>query len=210
MTALSERAAYSSETKLLEDFSQQVFSVLGSPITPRRIANVIRRSNEQSIVFHGIKHSSRLPSIEQSGILPLTPEGGQVSFWTSGKRIFGSLTGGGGINTYDSTFFHYAHSRERKSTMNIAVINVGLIQDATHITFSPDTVLQIKSELPRDVIQLLEVDLSIPGDTPINKTAVHALGQEMFILLERMLNGEYEPGGVMTNNVSSNFRSQKK
>ncbi len=154
----------------------EVAKMIGRDVTPERIARVIYLSNIEGYLFHGIKRCTDLERIKKEGILPKTPEGGMVSWWTTGSRIFWSSPGP--LRGYDTTFFHYGYSGEE--SMNIAVANRHVLDKLGRISFKSDSDVTINFPVPPEAIHILQV---------VEKTAVsaQALEQEMFKLIEKTL-----------------------
>jgi len=157
-----ERCPNPSDDKL-QLFCKITASFISPEITPERVKRVIDISNQEGHLFHGIKRYSSLDSIKQSGILPLTPEGGPASYWTSGFRVFGASLNPSPLNTYDTTFFHYAHSSDpsdEKIRMLIALTNtkeLGRLGLNTK-TISQNAYIAIRIPIPRSSIILLSVE----------------------------------------------------
>ncbi|MBS3143910.1 hypothetical protein J4446_03500 [Candidatus Woesearchaeota archaeon] len=106
----------------LDLFSINVANVIGNNVDPFIVKEIISISNNEKYIFHGIKNNKCFYRINIEGIKPLSPEGGKGSYWSSGKRLFGSETSV--FSTYDTTFFHYAHTNEseNKSLMSLAIL----------------------------------------------------------------------------------------
>ena len=168
------------------EFGTKVSEILGGSISPQRIKCLIDASNNQGFIFHGIKNDSKLPEIEDQGILPLTPEGGYISFWTIGESLFGTKILGGRISTFDSTFFHYALSKskteENSLSMNIAVTKVGLIEPSQPKQLN--TQLTFNYPILRNQFALLHVQEKIKNKQAIGDTR-QELQEKMFCLLEQ-------------------------
>ncbi len=178
------------------DFATKVADIIGGTVTPERVANLITTSNDQGFLFHGIKRADKFREIDQKGILPLTPEGGFVSFWTQGKSIFGDLKTNGSLDTFDATFFNYAHGRRHQNgprEMNIAVTKRDLAfpQDINR----PDGQKVAHHTIPRDLIVLLQTrqNLGLEKETvePVRSNQV-----EMFELLEEVVKN-FTPGSTL-------------
>lgn len=180
------------------EFGTSVSEILGGSISPQRIKCLIDASNNQGFIFHGIKNDSKLPEIEDLGILPLTPEGGFISFWTMGESLFGTKMSGGGISTFDSTFFHYAPSRSRieenSLAMNIAVAKVGLIDQSR--PKQVNTQLTFNYPISRNLFALLSVQEKIKNNQATEDTMQELL-RKMFCLIEQATVKDFQAGTTL-------------
>lgn len=98
-----------------------IASLIGS-IDPSHIEAIIDTSNSKGLIIHGIKRAGSFDRICREGVKPLTPEGGNVSFWASGERIFGDASFP--MGTFDTPFFNYSIARndsKKVSSMNLAM-----------------------------------------------------------------------------------------
>lgn len=148
----------------LPPFCADVAKTMGGQISPQRIEDVIRLSNQQGYIAHGIKRNSAIEQVTQEGIKPLTPECGNVSFWTSGLRIFSRVVSDptNSFRYFDTTFFHHAHSRNNRSTeraMMIAVTNKAALERicALEGRILPNSTVIINETVPPEAIHLLVV-----------------------------------------------------
>lgn len=170
----------------LPPFCADVAKTMGGQISPQRIEDVIRLSNQQGCIAHGIKRNSAIEYVLKEGIKPLTPECGNVSFWTSGLRIFSRVVSDprNNFRYFDTTFFHYAHSRDNSSTekaMTIAVTNKSALERICipEAKILPNSTVIIDEAIPPEAIHLFVVK---------QKTdAIQALQPVMFELLEDAL-----------------------
>lgn len=174
-------------------FSQHIAAEIGGDIIPTRLLELIVTLNNGHYLVHGIKREKDVAKVRKEGIAPLTPEGGMVSYWNSGKEIFG--TGNGtGMRTLNSTFFNWAHSQSEGPvlTMNMALTTA----EQAHVRFRPDAEVTIPFSVPPDSFHLLrvEVDRTQFPDTTRRQLAQRA-EQAMFSLLERAASGNLPRGG---------------
>lgn len=169
-------------------FAACVAETMGGDINAKRIQDLIEISNRNGIIFHGISNPSLVPNIERHGVLPNTPEGGFVSFWSMGESLFGTQIPRG-ITTFDSTFFHYAYSNrtahENKPSMHIAVTVLDLLGPIGEIR--PNQQFQIKKRVSRSEIELLATEGG-KGNKTIN--------ERMFELLEEAARN-FSPGTTL-------------
>ncbi|HLD02796.1 MAG TPA: hypothetical protein VJC07_03810 [Candidatus Nanoarchaeia archaeon] len=131
-------------------------AVLIGGIDPSHIGAIIDASNTQGLILHGIKRAGCFDKICREGVLPLTPEGGQVSFWASGERIFGDASFP--MGTFDTPFFNYAIARDEKSkvsSMNLAMAGYFDVMPASE--FERDGVLCVPRVVEPRELYLLQV-----------------------------------------------------
>jgi len=162
------------EERLLVAEEAAKFVSVNGDVSQERIMSIIEASNNGGHAMHGVKWRSCVNIVESQGISPLTPEGGFVSFWTSGSRIFGAISGEGKkVDSYDCPFFNYAHCREnpeiygspflRQSIKDeevcMAITNNDLIERVVGVktVVSPDGYLEFKFQVPREALCLLRV-----------------------------------------------------
>ncbi|MCL4353034.1 hypothetical protein M1615_01015 [Patescibacteria group bacterium] len=181
-------------------FCRVTASIIGQEVSPAAVRRIIDISNQGGHLFHGIKGYSSLESVRRLGILPFTPEGGYVSFWTSGFQIFGSsLEDPSPSHTYDTTFFHYGHaydpSRERRA-MLIALTNIRELERLgldTKTVRSKNAYAAIGIPLPRNSIVLLRAETSLE-----NKEDSPKIEKTMLELIEKTLVSGYELGSELS------------
>lgn len=123
---------------------------------PREVAEIVDRANAYRLLFRGIRSERRVPQARTEGIAPVSPEGGDVSYWSTGSRVFLSGDGeGSGLATYGTTFFHYAHNR---AGMAIVVAGQGaLAQRGITVDWRPDDDVTIGKVVPPGAFVLAEV-----------------------------------------------------
>lgn len=180
-----------------QHFCEQVAKTIGGEISTQRVKRLIWLSNKGKHIFHGIKRIKYLEGVKTDGIMPLTPEGGQVSFWTSGRRLFGELKKDGSLQSYDSTFFHYGHTENNKNDgttyMMIALSNAKTINQLSEVEIKDNDYLQIGFPVPREKMSLLQV--KVEGNRPEGEyKAAQIAEQEMFKLIEDVLIRGYDLG----------------
>ena len=181
----------------MDTLTHQVAQVIGE-VSPDVVREVIERSNSKGYLFHGIKSNRCYEDVLNEGIKPLTPEGGYVSFWTSGSRLF-SL-GRGALATFDTTFFHNAHSHNTslgEGYVTLAIAKYSDLEEALLVDkpFRPDSCMKISLTVPRELIQVIRIEIDYSGKgTSREKGQV----QERLLLAElhRVLKEDYEPGGL--------------
>lgn len=174
-----------------------IADVIGGQITPQRVEQLISVAKSEGFLLHGVKSRSSLGTIRERGILPLTPEGGYVSYWTCGERIFISARSGSIGMFFDTPFFNYSHSRstgeKTGDTMILALANKSSLQKLTRANIGPSSdVVMIDSPVPREYIMLLVVE------GPNAKVTQ----QSMFGLLEDTCNKGYKPGSEIFARIS--------
>ena len=176
---------------------EQIARTIGGDVTPQRVSAVIQGLKEGGHYVHGIKKTEYKSDVLEKGILPLTPEGG-ASYWTSGESVFGSLTAKNELQSYDTTFFQYAHARsgdQSKSVMLMAITNKDLLKQHG-IEIKGTDYATIKKPVPREAMALLEVE--IPSGNGSARQQGQAIEQQMFSLLENVLKNGYQAGQVIS------------
>lgn len=143
----------------LQNFCEKTSEIISGSVSPERIRGLIDLANSRKVIVHGIKIYQRIKSVEEQGVLPLTPEGGYVSFWATGYRIFGSsLDNLSPLNTYDTPFFNYAHTRNLygEPCMALAVTSQEKLKGvAGGVKIKPDSQLTLGFTVPRSALHLL-------------------------------------------------------
>ncbi len=121
---------------------------------------------EQGIAMHGIRTEQSIGKIAVNGILPNCPDVyPPASFWTSGRRIFFSNSNENPVNTFDTSFFHWSHSKNTR--MNTTVMNFALSTKAAIQEIDPDLddhafssgYFTVRRTVPPDDLQLVSVIL---------------------------------------------------
>jgi len=179
---------------------------IGGGVTSERVQEVIENMTLKGYLVHGVKDEEDYEKVRDEGIAPLTPEGTGVtaggdvetqkqgSFWTSGVRVFHSGEEDiSGWATYDTSFFHWAHSRgghEGSTRMNLALVSMDRIRK-NHPEFRIDPrsseYTKLNFPVPRDQIILLRVVVN-HGATKLSARAYGKIAeQKMFALLEEAL-----------------------
>lgn len=173
-----------------------ISEIIGGDITPARIQKVIYLSNKEGFLVHGIKDYANLSGIRQNGISPLSPEGGYVSYWTSGARIFTSSSQGA-LMTYDTSFFHYGHTYSqdlRFSHMLMAVARIGDLKSLGQVDFLPDSLVILNFPVPRSDLSLMRVVLDREGTDFTPREYGRMMEKGMFELMEELFRQGYQKG----------------
>lgn len=181
------------ENPRLQKLCEFVADAIGGNITPERVRRVIEIMNENRHLVHGVKSECNVEAVREKGILPLTPEGGYASYWTSGERVFAGETERG-FTAYDTTFFHYGHSSY--TLMTIALTNGAVLKRLGYQGEIPrDDYLTLHFPIPKEAFCLLRVELIQEGVSHITgREQGQFLEQKMFELLEDALVNGYQPG----------------
>ena len=135
----------------------------------------------------------------------LTPEGGNVSYWTSGSRVFNNGTPGA-YGTFDTTFFHWAHTNDTqqdKMKMQLAISKRDTLRAKKLPTkeIESDGYITLPESIPRDAICIIEIEADIYPNQGNRETA-QLLEQELFRTIESaMLEQRFEPGGNIKVNL---------
>jgi hypothetical protein len=127
------------------------------------VREVIEMSNREGLMVHGFR-KPKFEKVRTSGVLPLTPEGGYVSYWNTGHRIFG-VPYPDHFETFDSTVFNYAHSQEGGTKYaNVAVARhrdlerAGISTNGFHFN---DYVL-VRDPVPAELLHLVHFEIEDP------------------------------------------------
>ena len=155
---------------------------------PERVRRIIDVSNEQGYVFHG----RRIFAPTYENVSPLTPEGGQVSFWVSGAGIFGCIQDRK-FQTRDSPFFNYCHSQD---TSNMSVARIGDLRAAGISPYSSELngYTVFRDEIPSYLIHWIVV----ADEKLCEKTRERGIKMEQAMLdsIYNVVNGDFRPGSV--------------
>lgn len=185
-----------------ERFFEHVANLIGGEVTASRVRWVVEEWNRGHHIVRGLRRGSEISRIQREGIRSMTPEGGYVSFWSMGTRVFGypgkehtDLAGMG----IDTPFFEYAHTvspEEERILMNMALTRRDLLATYLHgrrdpVPFPRDSTIKIPFPVPREKMALLQVEVTGRGSA---RDQVQVAGQEMFKLLERALRNGYQGG----------------
>jgi hypothetical protein len=128
------------------------------------VREVVELSNKHKVMYHGIKDSRSVESINKNGLAPITPESfgnGPASFWSTGLALFEP--------DIDSPFFNYSggSSRENPSVceLNLAMARYDpLAMRGVELTpYENDYQVNAYSAVPSDEIELIKVRLSHPA-----------------------------------------------
>jgi len=144
---------------------------------------------------HGVKDYSLLRLVARDGVAPLSPEGGNASYWSAGWRIFFPIDG--------SPFFRYAHanSNDRRNhyRMLAAVTSYDLLASKGIVTgqFNPEEEISINNQVPSELISLVNIDLHgknkslWKGDkTAVVKAAEKVLLEQLYLVMREFRAGE--------------------
>lgn len=96
------------------------------------VIDYIDTARHSGLCMHGIKNAVRnLPNIKRNGVENKTPEGGNVSFWSTGFQIFHTSKVDLSFFGYDTPFFHYSIGRENGGVIRaLATTTLNALQDA--------------------------------------------------------------------------------
>ena len=174
------------------------------PALARMVKKAIMLSNFHGYIFHGIKRNADFRGVHDNGILPLTPEGASSdgnSFWCSGARTFSSGGIGRGLDTYDTAFFHYAHSFDPRGPVMYMTMEVAkwddIPRDATSgKQFEKDGYITLAGNVPRDKIELLRVEADLEGMNMIPREKARHVEKMLLEQMVRTVQQGYTPGGM--------------
>lgn len=188
--------------KALMAFCQRISKIIGeevesshATIAPENIFEVINASNKKGFIVHGVKDNARYPLVDQEGVKPLTPEGGYVSFWVSGTRIFGTQLGED-LYTQDSVIFDWAHSRYNADPLHtcatLVITNQETLERAgVTADIKPNGYIKIKEKVPREVIHLIRVELLHNPAQDDPRRRGQQCEQILFWRLKEIFNGDF-------------------
>ena len=171
---------------------KQVAELIGGDITEERVTNLIKKSNELQLVFHGIMRRTSREGVIEKGILPITPEGGFVSFWNTGTGLFyHGTTLNDKIQTLDSSFFNYVPHSLAVSSKSVIESTLG-----TTLDYQPNGQLTIPKIIPPEALELIFVDLDENIDIT-GRARGQKIEQTMFTSLEEVIRDGLKPGTIV-------------
>ena len=179
----------------VRSFNETIAQTIGNSVDGQRVKKLIEISRKYGHIAHGVKTSETITRINKQGILPLTPEGGFVSMWGKGYRIFASSINNTPLQFFDTPFFHYAHSIDRKNNiakMTLAVTNCSLFPLISQ-SRQTDCHLSFHVPVPRNSIILLCVEKELKSRSNIKKCQ-KSMQEAMFDQLENALIEGYSGG----------------
>ncbi len=191
----------------LDSISNLTAEEIGGDVTGARIKRIIQASNTRGILFHGIKRNTFIEDVKQNGILPLTPEsqtGGPRSYWTTGQSLFGDLKQDGSLQTYNTTFFHYAPAANGDTAyINIAVTDKDTLNGISPIMVPPDAHVEVSVPLLPNQFTLLRVPVDNNERERDPRNAWRLAERRMVSLLEGVIDGSIKMGEVVELDVAS-------
>ncbi|VVB78017.1 Uncharacterised protein [uncultured archaeon] len=124
------------------------------------VKRIIDESNNKKLIYHGIKRPKYIEPILYEGIKPLTPEGGDCSFWATGTAVFYPST--------DSVLFDWSGNcvTDEKTELNIAIASYDKLSEELGKEFlssyEKDSQIRIYKTVPKLSFNLLSVGLNHP------------------------------------------------
>jgi hypothetical protein len=187
----------------LNTISNLVATEIGGTATDARVKDIIQASNARGILFHGIRNNSKAVLAATEGIKPLTPEStydgppGMTSFWSTGENLFGGLKSNGGLETFDTTFFHWSHASDGEAHLNIAVTDKEEINKISPVMIKQNSTVEIPFTVPPKHLTLLRVKVD-PADMDQGARYAYRKAEERMLgLLEKVVDGEYKVGEII-------------
>lgn len=122
-------------------------------VTPSRIIDLVVQMNDSGTFFRGVRYQQEWDDSKVQGVKALGSEGGGVSYWSSGNRVF-NANGSDHLQPYDTTFFHYStgvHVGRNRMYM------FATDKNRTPGFFSPDSFIQVDHDLLPNQLTMLEV-----------------------------------------------------
>jgi hypothetical protein len=180
------------------NFEEFISGLIGKT-DPALVREVIKISNKEQYIFHGIKRNAYFEAVSKEGIKPLTPEGGFASFWTAGyslfsmrKNVFNPLM------TYDTPFFNYAHSTDPakdKMYMNLAIAKYSELekQSLTKEPFEENGYFALNKPIPRNLIHLIRIESS---NSNSGRESARIAEQMLLKNIYNVLKKDYKKGGL--------------
>ncbi len=177
---------------------EKIASTIGD-VSPDIVREVIESSNAEGYMFHGVKDDRLYNAVLGDGVKPLTPEGGYASFWTSGHRLFSH--GKYVLRTYDTSFFHYAHSghtEKGRSSMTLAIAKQSDLEEAclVNCSFEQDGYIKIPRRVPRELLHIIRIEIEYVGGKGTARQRAQEKERVLLYALHEVLTTGYEPGGL--------------
>lgn len=189
--------------------SEMTAQYIGSEsITPQRVKEVILEANKKGLVFHGMKFQKEYENLLKNGVENRTPEGGNLSYWATGRNLFNN-GGTGSFATYNTSFFHYAPAMDApkdRYSMVIVITDKNKLKEknvkgADEIPM--DKEITISDVVPADAICVLRVTAHKDPPHSSRKDA-QRVEQEMFRLIEKVVHEGLKPGTVIDIDLDKN------
>jgi hypothetical protein len=171
----------------------KIFLDLGGAISKERISGLIEGMNRRHLMLHGVKTSELWEHVKGQGVKPLTPEGGNASYWTSGSRAFHN--GDEKMTSYDTAFFHYGVGEASPTEVLMSLV----IADSAAIPYpgyEPNGYMKLNQNVPKEAACFLRVKLNKQGNEADRK-AVGRVEVAMFELLEKIAVEGFTPGELI-------------
>ncbi len=187
----SSDSAESAEREIALWFGQRdgLYGEISSAIGynfPDLIEDIVKTANEKKMLFHGIKRPHYAEKIRRQGVKPLTPEGGPLSFWSTGLEMFHPMI--------DSAFFRWSGEfdpeRPDICERNLAVTEYAVLEEFIEKLpqFKEDGYCTIPETVPYDAIALINVKIEhLPTE---DHYQARRIGQEAEKLLLKGVMGQ--------------------
>ncbi len=137
--------------------------------SPHTVLRILDMSAERRTLYHGVKRREALPKIAECGGLPNSPEGGLVSWWTTGLRLFLNRDGlpTKASSTYDTSFFDYSHNDEG---MSLLVTDYRTLRaHGIEVEWLDDTQITIPCTVPPEAMSVLDLVYGRRGDVRLER-----------------------------------------
>jgi hypothetical protein len=126
------------------------------------VREVILSSNQNKILYHGVKSPKSIEQIEKHGLNPITPEGGNCSYWATGMALFEP--------DMDSPFFNYSgqYSIEHPDIVDLSIVmtDYNSLKDRG-IRLSPcapDDQILVFDTIPPEELTIVKVKIDYSND----------------------------------------------
>lgn len=164
------------------------------------IKDIVDTSNEQKILYHGIKDGNNIDKIKENGLMPLTPESGYCSFWATGVALFNP--------PIDSPFFRYSGSNSTDPLvceLNLAMANYNSLSEngISLPDYRENSQILIHETVPYESIALIRVKVSHPQSNDQQTLRKYRQTAEQLLLraIITQTHGAFSPGEIMDYSV---------
>ncbi len=122
-------------------------------VSAERILQLVHDMNLSQAFFRGVRYQQEWNEAQSETVYTRGAEGGGVSYWTSGVRVF-NANGSDHLQPYDTTFFHYATGMKGFAPRMYVLATTG---NRVPGYFLPDAFIQVHETLSLSQYECLEV-----------------------------------------------------
>lgn len=178
--------------------AREVAKIIGHCLDPLRVYDLIHLMNLEGFLCHGVSRWDKAQLVMQEGIKPLSPEMGGISQWKTGSAVFWDGT------TYDTPFFHYAHSYSQEPCISRMVLVAARHRDlcgagVDACAYMPNHQMNLRDAVPLGLLTILNVNITHEAVPNTRQTAAYAeklLFDELEMVVRSSSHGDYQPGSV--------------